>query len=123
MTINGLRMFAGIALSRSVNASTSSATIWLTPDFQDDSERLLLPPLSELAGQSSLQAFIWGNFKVFGPQVELTSSEGLGTVSFQRSIGGWPLTIASDAWWILMLICGGLGILFLRRFTERQKRC
>jgi hypothetical protein len=122
MTIEGLLAFAGVELGP-LNQSTATARTWLTPEFQDETGKLLLPPIAELAAETDFQVFIWGHFKVFGPQVELRSSEGLGSVDSQRTIGGWPLTLALNAWWIAMVLCGGVGISFLRRFNEQQKSC
>ncbi|MGA2270452.1 MAG: hypothetical protein ABSH44_18415 [Bryobacteraceae bacterium] len=122
MTIDGLLTFAGIELG-TLSQSTATARAWLTPEFQEKSGKLLLPPISELAAETTFQVFIWGHFTVFGPQIELTSSEGLGPVDFQHTIGGWPLTLALNAWWIVMVLCGGVGIWFLRRFNERQRPC
>jgi hypothetical protein len=122
MTIDGLFTFAGVELG-SLNQSTAAARTWLKPEFQQESEKLQLPPISELAAETNFQVFIWGHFRIFGPQVELRSNEGLGPVDTLSAIGGWPLILALNAWWIVMVLCGGVGIWFLRRFDERQKSC
>jgi hypothetical protein len=122
MTIEGLPTFAGAELG-SLNQSTAVARTWLTPKFQQESGRLLLPPIPELAAETNFQVFIWGHFRMFGPQMELRSNEGQGPVDVLSAIGGWPLMLAVNAWWIVMILCGGVGIWFLRRFNETQKSC
>lgn len=116
MTIDGLLVFAGIELG-SLNQSTASATAWLSPEFRRQNGELLLSPIDELPAQSALQVFIWGRFTVFGPEVELRSNEGTASVETLATVGGWPLMLALNAWWVVMLSCAGAGIWFLKRFS------
>jgi hypothetical protein len=122
MTVENLLTFAGIELGP-LNQSTAVAKTWRTPKFQEESGKLLLPSISELPAGTAFQVFIWGHYKVFGPQVELRSDEGLGSVVTQYKISGWPLLLALNAWWIVMVLCVGAGIWFLKRFNERQASC
>ena len=122
MTVEGLLAFAGIEVGP-LNQSTGSARAWRTPEFHEESGKLLLPPIPELPSESAFQAFIWGHYKVFGPQVELRSDEGVASLTALTAIGGWPLLLALNAWWIVMVLCAGVGIWFLKRFNEQHEPC
>src|ERR1017187_1229016 len=120
MTVDGLLVYAGTELGPLIT-STTGATCWRTPDFREESSKLLFPSIAALPGETAFQVFIWGHYRLFGPQIELRSDEGLGVADVQGVASGWPFFIALNAWWISMLISVAGGVWFLRRFLAQVK--
>ena len=120
LQVEGVQTFSGAALGL-LDASTEVASAWQSPAFRENDSTLVFPPIPLLASQANFQVFVWGSFRtIIGPQTELFSDEGSGSIVEEELISGWPLALALNAWWIATIVLLGMGIFWLWRFEKRR---
>ena len=120
LQVDGVLTFSGAALGL-LGGPTEEASSWQSPAFRENDSTLVFPPIPLLASQANFQVFVWGSFRtIIGPQTELFSDEGSGSIVEEELISGWPLALALNAWWIATIVLLGMGIFWLWRFEKRR---
>ncbi len=105
-------------------ASTPPSVIaglkWRDPIFEPDQHAIDLPVVPELPVSGSIQISIWGSFNAVFRDVQIRSGEGVAAVREGEVMYGPGLLLASNLWWISVVVLIALCLFFLYKFETRK---
>jgi hypothetical protein len=91
---------------------------WRTPVFRESDRVLEFPAISELPTNSVCILSIWGKFDALFHEVHVESAESAAEVSEQQQVIGLPAFVATNLWWLSVVLCLLLALIFLRRYER-----